>query len=82
MSGDRTERASPRKRQKAAEKGDRVHSRELVSAAAMLCGALALGAMVARWAGQSIRTFSPWENRAVGRPRERLSRFWPSAEHP
>jgi flagellar biosynthetic protein FlhB len=52
MSGDRTERASPRKRQQAAEKGDRVHSRELVSAAAMLCGVLALGAVAEKWTGQ------------------------------
>lgn len=52
MSGDRTERASPRKRQQAEEKGDRVHSRELVSAAAMLCGVLALGGLVERWTGQ------------------------------
>jgi flagellar biosynthetic protein FlhB len=52
MSGDRTERASPRKRQQAAEKGDRVHSRELVSAAAMLCGVLALGALAEKWTGQ------------------------------
>jgi flagellar biosynthetic protein FlhB len=57
MSGDRTERASPRKRQKAAEKGDQVHSRDLVSAVAMLAGVLALGAVAERWAGQWISMY-------------------------
>jgi flagellar biosynthetic protein FlhB len=66
MSGDRTERASPRKRQKAAEKGDRVHSRELVSAAAMVCGVLALGALVERWAGQWTSIYSDFL--AMGEP--------------
>jgi flagellar biosynthesis protein FlhB len=52
MSGERTERASPRRRQQAAQRGDRVHSRELVAAAAMLCGVLTLGTLAGRWAGQ------------------------------
>jgi flagellar biosynthetic protein FlhB len=52
MSEERTERASPRRRQQAAEKGDRVRSRELVSAAAMVAGVLTLGALVERWAAQ------------------------------
>ena len=43
MSGERTERATPHKRQKASEKGDRVRSRELVSASAMMAGVLTLG---------------------------------------
>jgi flagellar biosynthesis protein FlhB len=66
MSEDRTERASPRKRQKAAEKGDRVHSREMVSAAAMVCGVLALGALAARWAGQWTSVYQSFL--AVGEP--------------
>ena len=52
MSDDRTERASPRKRQRAAEKGDHVRSRELVSAAAMLAAVGTLGFLAERWAGQ------------------------------
>jgi len=52
MSGERTERATPRKRQKAAEKGDRVRSRELVAATAMLAGVLGLGQIFKVWAGQ------------------------------
>ncbi len=49
MPGDRTEQASPRQRQKAAEKGDRTRSRDLMAAAAMLAGAYALGAMAPHW---------------------------------
>lgn len=49
MAGDRTEQATPRQRQKAAEKGDRVRSRDLMAAAAMLAGAYALGAVAPRW---------------------------------
>ena len=49
MSGERTERASPRKRQKASEKGDRVRSRELVAATAMIAGVLALGQILGSW---------------------------------
>jgi len=52
MSAERTERATPRKRQKAAEKGDRVRSRELVAAAAMLAGVLGLGQILKVWLGQ------------------------------
>jgi flagellar biosynthesis protein FlhB len=51
MSGERTERATPHKRQKAAEKGDRVRSRELVAATGMVAGVLALGRILAPWAG-------------------------------
>lgn len=49
MSGERTERATPRKRQKASEKGDRVRSRELVAATGMMAGVLALGRIVEPW---------------------------------
>jgi len=55
MAGDRTERATPRQRQKAAEKGDRTHSRDLMSAVSMLAVVYALGVMapgwVAHWSG-------------------------------
>ncbi len=55
MAGDRTEKASPRQRQKAAEHGDRARSRDLMSGAAMLAGTLALGSVAGRcvegWTG-------------------------------
>lgn len=46
MSDDRTEKASPHRKQKAREQGDIPHSQDLTSAAAMLAGTLMLG-----WAG-------------------------------
>lgn len=46
MSDDRTEKASPRRKQKAREQGDIPHSQDLTSAAGLLAGTLALG-----WAG-------------------------------
>lgn len=46
MSDDRTEKASPRRKQKAREQGDIPHSQDLTSAAGMLAGTLVLG-----WAG-------------------------------
>jgi flagellar biosynthesis protein FlhB len=49
MSTDRTEKASPRKRQKASEDGDRARSRDLLSAAGLLAGALSLGQIAIRW---------------------------------
>jgi flagellar biosynthetic protein FlhB len=52
MAEDRTEKATPRQRQKAAEKGDRAHSRDLISAAAMLAGIFAMGAAGRSWVGQ------------------------------
>ncbi len=52
MSGDRTERASPRRRQKATEDGDRPRSRDLLSAAALLAGTLCLGQVSVRWLPQ------------------------------
>ena len=50
MSGERTERATPRRRQKAEEKGDRVRSRELTAACGMLAGVLVLGRTAPHWA--------------------------------
>lgn len=49
MSADRTEQASPRKKQKAREKGDRPRSRDLLSAAGTLAGVVLLGASAPRW---------------------------------
>lgn len=49
MSGERTEKATPRRRQKAQEQGDRVRSRELTAALGMLAGVLVLGAISRRW---------------------------------
>jgi flagellar biosynthetic protein FlhB len=49
MSSDQTEKASPTKRRKAADKGDRLVGRELLSAAALTAGILALGAMADGW---------------------------------
>jgi flagellar biosynthetic protein FlhB len=49
MSSDRTEKASPRRRQKATEDGDRPRSRELLSAAGLLAGSLMLGSAARSW---------------------------------
>lgn len=49
MSEARTERATPRRRQKAAEQGDVVRSRELVTAFAMTAGVWALGQILTPW---------------------------------
>ena len=51
MPGDRTEQATPHHRQKAAEKGDRARSRDLMAASAMLAGVFALGSMAPGWVG-------------------------------
>lgn len=48
---ERTEKATPRKRQQAREKGDRVRSRELIGAAGTLAGVLALGQLTEKWSG-------------------------------
>jgi flagellar biosynthesis protein FlhB len=49
MPGDRTEKASPRQKQKAADRGDRARSRDLIAAAAMLGGVFALGHEAGSW---------------------------------
>ncbi|GGH14751.1 EscU/YscU/HrcU family type III secretion system export apparatus switch protein [Silvibacterium dinghuense] len=51
MSGERTEKASPRRRQKATERGDRVFSRDLVAACGMLATLLALARIAPGWPG-------------------------------
>jgi flagellar biosynthetic protein FlhB len=45
MSDQQTEQATPRRKEKAREQGDYVHSRELMAAVAMLGGVLSLGAV-------------------------------------
>ena len=70
MSGERTERATPRRRQKAQEQGDRVHSRELTSSCAMLAGVFVLGTVAPHWA-------SMWS--AV--MEQTLALGWPSVWH-
>jgi flagellar biosynthetic protein FlhB len=49
MAGERTEQASPRRRQKARAEGDRPRSRDLVAACSTLAGTLVLGSMAAGW---------------------------------
>ena len=49
MSGERTEKASPRRKQKAEQDGDRPRSRELLSASALLAGSLTLGWAARTW---------------------------------
>jgi flagellar biosynthetic protein FlhB len=76
MADKGTEQATPLRRKKARERGDRVHSRELISAMAMLGGLIALGAMsngfVASWSRvYSLCLRSGMEN-AVGRSGEQL----------
>lgn len=51
MSEERTEKATPRRRQQAQEKGDRVRSRELVGASGTLAGVLVLGQLTEKWSG-------------------------------
>lgn len=53
MPGERTERATPHRREKARREGDILHSRELTSAAGTLAGVIALGAL-------SIRSIEAW----------------------
>ena len=48
--GDKTEKASPRQKQKARERGDIVRSRELTSAIGMGAGVLAIGMVTQRFA--------------------------------
>ena len=48
MPGDRTEQATPHRREKARKEGDILHSRELTAAAGTLAGVLALAALGSR----------------------------------
>ena len=51
MAGERTEQASPRRRQKARDEGDRPRSRELLAACATLAGTAAVGWAAPGWLG-------------------------------
>ena len=51
MPGDRTEQATPHRRDKARKEGDVLHSRELTAAAGTLAGVLALGLLGSRSMG-------------------------------
>src|SRR6185437_14510924 len=51
MSDEKTEKATPRRRQKAKEEGDLLRSRELIGASGTLAGALALGQVTKKWPG-------------------------------
>lgn len=74
MAGDRTEQATPQRREKARKEGDLLHSRELCSAAGTLAGVLLLGfagpRMMAAWANSlsaflSYGAMAAWEPRTV-----------------
>jgi flagellar biosynthetic protein FlhB len=60
MSDQRTEQATEQRKLKARQKGDVVHSRELLSAVSILAGVLVLGASASQflsaWAGSYMRT--------------------------
>lgn len=66
MPGERTEQATPRRREKARNEGDLLHSRELSAAAGMLAGVLTLGLF-------SLKFMESWRSELVaflelGRP--------------
>jgi flagellar biosynthesis protein FlhB len=74
MAGDRTEQATPQRREKARKEGDLLHSRELCSAAGTLAGVLLLGIagprMMAAWANSlsaflSYGAMAAWEPQTV-----------------
>ncbi|MGB8260744.1 MAG: EscU/YscU/HrcU family type III secretion system export apparatus switch protein [Terracidiphilus sp.] len=48
MAGDRTEQATPHRREKARKEGDILHSRELTAAAGTLAGVIALGMLASQ----------------------------------
>jgi flagellar biosynthetic protein FlhB len=75
MPGDRTEQATPHRREKARKEGDILHSRELTTAAGMLGGVVALGILGGRslesWRGAfagflALGGAAQWEPGTVG----------------
>ena len=65
MPGDRTEQATPHRREKARKEGDILHSRELSAAAGTLAGVLCLGLL----GTESLRRGDPSSPRfSIGRP--------------
>ncbi len=72
MPGDRTEQATPHRREKARREGDILHSRELTAAAATLAGVLALGML-------GPRLLAGWRDAFAGFLAEGASGNWESA---
>ncbi|MDR3723803.1 MAG: EscU/YscU/HrcU family type III secretion system export apparatus switch protein [Terracidiphilus sp.] len=66
MAGERTEQATARRREKAREQGDILHSRELTGAAGTLAGVIVLGMMGGRMAETWRSAFA--ESLALGAP--------------
>jgi len=66
MAGERTEQATARRREKAREQGDILHSRELTAAAGTLAGVIALGMVGGRMAETWRSAFA--ESLALGAP--------------
>src|SRR5580658_1413860 len=75
MPGERTEQATQRRREKAKQEGDILHSRELSAAAGTLAGVMALGAYGGRtveaWRGAyaaflKLGASSHWEPSTMG----------------
>lgn len=68
MAGDRTEQATPQRREKARKEGDVLHSHELSSAAAMLAAVMVLGNAAARFTGswqEALAGFLSFGNNAL-----------------
>lgn len=68
MSDERTEKATPHRKQQAREKGDVVRSRELAGAVGTLAGVIALGELGERWAATWARAYDMLLT--LGAPRE------------
>ncbi len=66
MPGERTEQATPHRREKARREGDILHSRELSSAAGTLAGVIALGSLGAGSLIAWRRTFAGFLNLGTG----------------
>ena len=73
MPGDRTEQATPHRRDKARKEGDILHSRELTTAAGTLAGVLAMGAL-------GSRTLDGWRDAFAGFLALGVSGRWDAAE--
>ena len=73
MPGDRTEQATPHRRDKARKEGDILHSRELTTAAGTLAGVLAMGAL-------GSRSLDGWRDAFAGFLALGVSGRWDAAE--
>jgi len=76
MADKGTEQATPLRKKKARERGDRVHSRELLSAIAMLGGVVALGVLakgfVSSWSGVFFSSLSSAVSNSGGWSEEQI----------